>query len=51
MKQFAGSLAVALGALLAGWTPAAAQVTETGTIEVMVLDQGGLPIPGASVTA
>jgi Carboxypeptidase regulatory-like domain len=51
MKQFAGSLAVALVALLAGWTPAAAQVTETGTIEVMILDQGGLPIPGATVTA
>jgi hypothetical protein len=51
MKEFAGSLAVALVALLAGWTPAVAQVTETGTIEVLVLDQGGLPIPGASVTA
>src|SRR5512134_3800770 len=51
MKQLAGSVAVALVALLAGWIPAAAQVTETGTIEVMVLDQGGLPIPGATVTA
>ena len=31
--------------------PAAAQVTETGTIEVLVQDQGGLPIPGATVVA
>jgi len=51
MKQLAGSLAVAVLALAAFGRPAAAQVTETGTIEILVQDQGGLPIPGASVVA
>jgi hypothetical protein len=51
MKQLAGSLAVAVLALAAFGRPAAAQVTETGTIEILVQDQGGLPIPGANVVA
>ena len=38
-------------ALLSVAPPAAAQVTETGTIEVLVQDQGGLAIPGATVVA
>jgi hypothetical protein len=51
MKQLAGSLALAVLALAAFGRPAVAQVTETGTIEILVQDQGGLPIPGASVVA
>jgi hypothetical protein len=51
MKQFAGSCAVAILALATFGRPALAQVTETGTIEVVVQDQGGLPIPGANVVA
>ena len=51
MKQIARSLALAVLAIAAIAHPAAAQVTETGTIEVVVLDQGGLPIPGANVVA
>ena len=50
-KQLAGSLVVALVALLTAGRPAVAQVTETGTIEVIVQDQAGLAIPGAAVTA
>ena len=38
-------------ALLAAAQPAVAQVTETGTIEVLVQDASGLPIPGATVVA
>ncbi|HET7217944.1 MAG TPA: TonB-dependent receptor [Vicinamibacterales bacterium] len=51
MKQIARSVAVALFAIAAIAHPAVAQVTETGTIEVVVQDQGGLPIPGANVVA
>jgi hypothetical protein len=51
MKTLARSLAVAALALAAFAHPAVAQVTETGTIEVLVQDQGGLPIPGANVVA
>jgi hypothetical protein len=51
MKQLARSMAIALVALAVFGRPAVAQVTDTGTIEVMVLDQGGLPIPGATVVA
>jgi hypothetical protein len=51
MKKLAGSLAVAALALVAFGRPAVAQVTETGTIEIIVQDQGGLPIPGANVVA
>ena len=42
---------VAVLALLAAAQPAVAQVTETGTIEVLVQDASGLPIPGATVVA
>jgi hypothetical protein len=45
------SAAVALFAVVAVATPAVAQVTETGTIEVMVQDPAGLAIPGATVVA
>src|SRR5215216_956017 len=51
MKHIARLTAVALLAIAAVARPATAQVTETGTIEVVVLDQGGLPIPGANVVA
>jgi hypothetical protein len=51
IRQFAGSFAVALVALLAVGRPAVAQVTETGTIEVIVQDQAGLAIPGVTVLA
>jgi len=51
IRQFAASLAVALIALLAVGRPAVAQVTETGTIEVIVQDQAGLAIPGVTVVA
>jgi Carboxypeptidase regulatory-like domain len=51
IKQFARSMALAALATVAIGYPAAAQVTETGTIEVLVQDQGGLAIPGATVTA
>jgi hypothetical protein len=50
-KQFALSIAVALVALLSFGRPAVAQVTETGSIEVLVQDQSGLPIPGVAVVA
>jgi hypothetical protein len=45
------SAAAALVALLAAGSPAEAQVTETGTIEVLVTDPSGLAIPGATVVA
>jgi carboxypeptidase family protein len=51
MKHLARALALAILASAAFAHPAAAQVTETGTIDVVVLDQGGLPIPGANVVA
>jgi hypothetical protein len=38
-------------ALLGTGRPAVAQVTETGTVEVLVQDQSGLPIPGVTVVA
>jgi hypothetical protein len=50
-KQLALSFAVALIALLSLGRPAVAQVTETGSIEVLVQDQSGLPIPGVAVVA
>jgi hypothetical protein len=50
-KQIVYSLAAALVALLATGTPAGAQVTETGTIEVVVQDASGLAIPGVTVVA
>jgi len=51
MKQLARTLAFAVVALAVFGRPAVAQVTETGTIEVVVLDQAGLPIPGVTVIA
>jgi hypothetical protein len=45
------ALAFALMALLAIGGPLVAQVTETGTIEVLVQDSSGLPVPGATVIA
>ncbi len=51
MKQWARALALAAMAIVAFGRPAVAQVTETGTIEVIVQDQGGLAIPGATVVA
>ena len=51
MKQWAGAVALAALAIVAFGRPAVAQVTETGTIEVIVQDQGGLAIPGATVVA
>ena len=50
IRRFWPSL-VAVLALLAAAQPAVAQVTETGTIEVLVQDASGLPIPGATVVA
>ena len=51
LKQVAWAAAFALGALAAIARPAVAQVTATGTIEVIVQDPGGLAVPGVSVTA
>ena len=42
---------LAILAMLGAARPAVAQVTETGTIEVLVQDASGLPIPGVSVVA
>ena len=44
-KSMVCSLAAALVALLAIGVPAVAQVTETGTIEVLVQDSSGPPFP------
>jgi hypothetical protein len=50
-KHIVRSLAVAMVALLVAGSPALAQVTETGTIEIVVTDPAGLSIPGATVVA
>ena len=50
-KTLAWTVAVALIAMLSTVRPSAAQVTATGTIEVVVHDQGGLPLPGVAVVA
>ena len=50
IRQLVMSAAVFV-ALLSVAPGAAAQVAETGTIEVLVQDQGGLAIPGATVIA
>ncbi len=50
IRQLVRSAAVFV-ALLSVAPRAAAQVAETGTIEVLVQDQGGLAIPGATVIA
>jgi hypothetical protein len=44
-------LSVLAFAMLGAARPAVAQVTETGTIEVLVQDTSGLPIPGVTVVA
>lgn len=51
IQQVARYLAVAVVALLAIGSPAVAQVTETGTIEVIVLDPSGGAVPGVTVVA
>jgi len=42
---------LALGATLSSARPAEAQVSGTGTIEIVVQDQGGLAVPGVNVVA
>src|SRR5690606_13188479 len=51
IKYAAWTAALALAALASAARPAVAQVTETGTIEVMVRDESGLAIPGVAVRA
>jgi hypothetical protein len=51
IHQIARTFAVAALALAAFGSPAAAQVTETGTIEIVVQDQAGAAVPGANVVA
>ena len=51
MQRIAWSLAVAVLALFVTSRPAVAQVTETGTIEVVVQDPQGGAIPGVTVVA
>jgi hypothetical protein len=51
IHQFARTFAIAVLALAAFGRPVAAQVTETGTIEVVVQDQAGAAVPGANVVA
>ena len=51
MKTMAWTAGAALAALLALTNPAVAQVTATGTIEIVVQDQGGLAVPGVNVVA
>jgi hypothetical protein len=49
--QWTRTIAIAALAMAAFGRPAAAQVTETGTIEVVVQDQAGAAVPGANVVA
>jgi hypothetical protein len=51
IQQWTRTIAIAALALAAFGRPAAAQVTETGTIEVVVQDQAGAAVPGANVVA
>ena len=51
IQHVAWSLAVAVLALLVTGRPAVAQVTETGTIEVIVQDSSGGAVPGVTVLA
>ena len=51
IHQLTRTIAIAALALAAFGRPAAAQVTETGTIEVIVQDQAGAAVPGANVVA
>src|SRR5918996_4806760 len=50
-KRMAWALVVTLASLGALAHPAAAQVTATGTIEVVVQDQAGLGMPGVTIVA
>jgi hypothetical protein len=47
----AWTVVLAAAAITSTARPAAAQVTATGTIDVIVQDQGGLAVPGVSVVA
>ena len=47
----AWTTALAVAAIVVGPLPAAAQVTGTGTIEVIVQDQAGLGVPGVNIVA
>ncbi len=49
--QWVRTLAIAMVAIAALGRPVAAQVTETGTIEVILQDQAGAAVPGATVVA
>jgi hypothetical protein len=49
-KHLAGLMAAAALLALAGWLPAAAQIT-TGSISGKVVDEKGDPLPGALITA
>ncbi len=51
LKYAASMVMIALGATLSSARPAVAQVTGTGTIEIVVQDQGGLAVPGVNVVA
>ncbi len=51
LKHAAWMVMLALGATLSSARPAVAQVTGTGTIEIVVQDQGGLAVPGVNVVA
>ena len=51
LKHFASMVMLALAATVASARPAVAQVTATGTIEIVVQDQGGLAVPGVNVVA
>ena len=51
MSQLALFSALALVAMFGTASPAVAQTTETGTIEILVADQAGLPIPGVAARA
>jgi len=44
------ALALLIGSLAAAG-PAFAQVTNTGSIQILVQDESKLPVPGADVTA
>ena len=48
---WARAFVIAAAAMIAFGQPVAAQVTETGTIEVIVQDQAGAAVPGATVVA
>jgi Carboxypeptidase regulatory-like domain len=51
IKMMAWTVALAVAAIVCGAHTAAAQVTATGTIDVVVQDQAGLGVPGVTVVA